>query len=325
MRLRLSKLNYESMVNIFNKLRYIGEEISDNGSNLRWWTNRLNDRLNAPIQRKLHHGRGVDLMNADWDNLIIADAARADLFEEAVDLSKFDQYRRIQSRASSTPEWSWINFQEDYGDTVYVSGTPTPSRHITGTFHDYVEVWQDSFDESIGTVKADAVEKECLKVYEKYPNKRFIFHFLQPHYPFVNDTQFKFNYWHNTDEFDYGDDNRAKDVWEGVRKGFADPEEVWPAYRGNLEYVMEYIWNLIGKIEGKTVVHSDHGNVMGDWSWPLPIRIYGHPTGLRLSNLTTVPWGVVNDERREIISEEAGINGNEAANIESKLEALGYV
>lgn len=323
MKVALSQLN--KMSGIFNKIQSVSAEIADNGSDLRWWTSRLNDRVNAPIQRKLFKNSGVDLMNKDWDNLIIADAARADLFEEAVDLSKFDEYHRIQSRASSTPEWSWVNFQGDYGDTVYVSGTPTPSRHIPGTFHDYVEVWQDCFDESIGTVKADAVEKRCREVYKKYPNKRFIFHFLQPHYPFVNDTQFRFNYWHNTSEFDYGDDNRAKDVWEGIRKGLADPDEVWPAYRENLEYVMNYIWNLTDEIEGKTVVHSDHGNVMGNWSWPFPVRIYGHPSGLRLSKLTTVPWAVIKNGRREIIPEQAGVNGNEVADIETKLEALGYV
>lgn len=313
------------MTTILDKLGAACAEIADNGSDLRWWTGRLNDRINAPIQRRLFEGRGVDLMDADWDNLIIVDAARADLFEEGVDLSRFDEYRRVHSRASSTPEWSWLNFQDDYGDTVYVSGTPTPSRHITGTFHDYVEVWQDSFDESIGTVKADAVERRCREVYEQYPNKRFIFHFLQPHYPFVNDDQFRFNYWHNTEEFDYGDDERAKDVWEAVRKDLADPADVWPAYRGNLEYVMEYVWDLIDEIEGKTVVHSDHGNVMGAWSWPFPVRIYGHPSGLRLSKLTTVPWGVVEDGRREIVPGEAGISGKETRDIEDKLEALGYV
>jgi hypothetical protein len=306
-------------------VRYVTSELAENGTNPVWWSNRINDRVNGRFQRALHGDRGIDLMAQDWDTLIVVDAARADLFEETVDVSRFDEYRRVKSRGSATSEWSRTNFTAEYGDTVYVSGNPVPSRHITGTFHEYVEVWREGFDDDIGTIRADAVADAARAVYERHPDKRLIVHFMQPHYPFVRDERFQFSYWRNTDGIDYGGDDRARDVWDAIGLGLADRDEVWAAYRDNLEYVMEYVWDLVSALDGRTVVHSDHGNVVGARSWPIPVRTYGHPAGLRLPDLLAVPWAVIEGDRRPIRDDGAGQHGRETEDMTEKLRALGYV
>ncbi len=156
----------------------------------------------------------------------------------------FDDYKRVKSRGSATSEWFKINFTGEYGNTVYISGKPVPSRHITGTFHKYIEVWKDGFDDNIGTIRADVITNTVKKVYNSYPNKRIIVHFMQPHYPFVKEEKFKFNYWNQTKGIEFGDDERANDVWEVTGLGLANKNEVWKEYKKNLEYVMKYIWDV---------------------------------------------------------------------------------
>jgi len=263
-------------------------------------------------------------MDADWDTLLIADAARADLFEECVDHERFDKYRRVESRESATAEWSRVNFTDDYGDTVYVTGNPATSKHITGSFHDYIEIWQDGLDDQLGTTPADAVADAARKAHGDYPNKRLIVHFVQSHYPLVPDDRFQFEFWQGTDGLEFGDDTRASQVWEAIGLGLADPDDVWSAYRDNLEYVMDHAWDLIEDLDGKTVVHSDHGNALGSRSWPIPVKTYGHPMGLRLSELVTVPWAVVEGERRIVRDDGANQRGHETEEMEERLRALGY-
>lgn len=310
---------------ILDDIYYLYNEVRKHGDNRIWWSDRINYYLNGPIQRKFFQDEGVDIMSADWDNLILVDAARYDLFEETVTLDRFDEYKRVKSRGSATSEWSSINFSEEYGNTIYISGNPVPSRHITGKFYRFIEVWKDGFDDSIGTIRADIVADEAEQVYNDYPNKRLIVHFMQPHYPFVRDEKFNFNYWNQTEEISFGDDDRARDVWEAIGLGLADKNDVWEAYKENLEYVMEYVWDLIENLDGKTVIHSDHGNLLGKRSWPIPLKTYGHPEGLRISDLITVPWAIINGDRRKIIDDNAKETGNETSDMKEKLEALGYI
>lgn len=312
-----------------DSIRYIKNEVRKHGDNPVWWSDRVNYYINGPIQRKFYRDKGVDIMSADWDNLVIVDAARYDLFEKTVDLELFDKYRRVKSRGSATSEWSKINFTGEYGNTIYISGNPVPSRHISGKFYKFEEVWRDGFDDDIGTIRAEIVVESAMELFNKHQNKRIIVHFMQPHYPFVKDKKFNFNYWNQTEGIKFGDDERASDVWEAIGLKLADRDEVWRAYRRNLEYVMEHVWRLIEELEGKTVIHSDHGNLLGERSWPIPLKTYGHPEGLRLSDLVTVPWAIINGDRRKIIdegSEKKQVDKNKNRdNIEEKLEALGYV
>ncbi len=84
----------------------------------------------------------------------------------------------------------------------------------------------------------------------------------------------------------------------------------------------------IDYLEGKTVIQSDHGNLLEERSWPIPLKTYTHPEGLRISDLITVPRAIIDDDRREITddgTEEETPEKDKVNNIEEKLKALGYV
>lgn len=309
-----------------SSIEYAASEIRENGSNVDWWRNRVHSRVNGPIHERVATD-GVEIMDADWDSLVIIDGCRCDLFEETLDLGDFDNYQRRRSRGSSTIEWSRLNFDSKYPDTIYVSGNPVPSRHIEGEFFKYEEVWRDGFDPSIGSIRADDVGQAAREIHEKHPNKRLIVHMMQPHYPFVRNPDISFSYWNQTDELSFGDDDRAKDVWEALGRGYIDEERLWNGYQQNLKYAMQHVWNLVDNLDGKTVVTSDHGNAIGERSWPIPVRTYGHPTGVHIDSLVTVPWATIEKSGRREITSGDSTEGVDVARSEAKdqLEALGYV
>lgn len=90
---------------------------------------------------------------------------------------------------------------------------------------------------------------------------------------------------------------------------------------------MDEVWSLIESLDGRTVVHSDHGNVIGQRSWPFPVKTYGHPPGIRLSDLRNVPWAIVKGDQRRRIREVEEIQTSDETeddDLVEKLAALGY-
>lgn len=314
---------------VIDKVRYAVNEILSHYDEPSWRHDRIIDYILHPIHSEIYptYENASRVTNKDWDNLIILDACRSDLFEERVDCGKLDHYQTISSYGSSTPEWTHRNFHgRQHGDIVYVTSNPWTSRIAGDAFHDVIEVWKEGFDEDIGTVPPSAVVKDALSAQQKYPNKRFIIHFMQPHIPFI-ESQREFSKWSPKDIVDenIGGDGARTTVWEALRHGKIDKRSLWNEYGNNLDYVMDYIFDLIPQLSGKTVVSSDHGNMLGEWGWPLPMRIYGHPAGLRSAQLVNVPWAVFEGERRNI--EDDGVSSVETGGteeLEDRLRALGY-
>src|SRR5699024_9297185 len=265
-------------------------------------------------------------MAEDWDTLVVLDACRADLFETVAAIDGFDDYRRVTSRASMTAEWVRRNFAgKSFGDTVYVSANPHVSLAAGDSFHELIEVWKTAFDADERTVLPEAVVDAALAAHERHPNKRLICHFMQPHYPFVNDDR-TFTSW-DPDRI-AGSERRpddAEDPWQAIEHGTVDKSSVRAAYAENLDFVLQPVLELAARLDGRTVLTADHGNAVGERAWPLPLRIYGHPEGLRLPSLITVPWATIDGERRAIVDE--GTNESptpEDETVERRLRALGY-
>lgn len=103
---------------------------------------------------------GIDVMDQDWDNLIILDACRADYFEQVADLSIFDEYRVVTSKASATPEFVEKTFTgREFGDTVYVNSNPHISRDAPDSFHKRYDLWTEAFDDENGTVMPETAKE----------------------------------------------------------------------------------------------------------------------------------------------------------------------
>lgn len=271
------------------------------------------------------HRDGVDVLSEDWDNLIILDACRYDLFESTNELA--GELLKVRSKGTNTVEFLEGNFTDrNATDTVYVTGNPQLYRHydeINPGFHHVENVWEaEGWDEELGTVMPEPTRRRAAAMADAYPNKRLIAHYVQPHYPFVTlDTEF--------DKVRLYDPKENISIWQAVMKGEVDidMETLWAGYRDNLRIALESVQGLLESLHGKTVITSDHGNVFGERSFPIPIREYGHPRGMYLDELLTVPWFVPEYEgRKEIVDE--GVS-DEAVDIESdavdeRLASLGY-
>lgn len=305
---------------MINALTDAVAEIQANYDRPTWWQNRLAHRVVAPLQARTRNGTGIDVVDERWDTLIVLDACRADLFEEVAELDDYDDYTTRESAGSATVEWAHANFdRQALTDTVYVTANPVVSREVRTAFHRFVEVWRDEFDSSIGTVPAPSVTEAALEAHEADPDKRLVVHYLQPHYPFVEDPELRYADFGGTEEVDVADVNDgATDVWEAVGLGLADPDVVWDAYRRNLRHALDAVQPLVERLPGRTVVTSDHGNMYGERMSPFPVPLYGHVPGLHYPALRDVPWAVVDGESR------AGTEA-ETADVRKQLRSLGYV
>jgi hypothetical protein len=93
-----------------------------------------------------------------------------------------------------------------------------------------------------------------------------------------------------------------------------------------------YVNSLLTILRGRTVITSDHGEALGETIHPLlPIRLYGHLAGARMSSLTRIPWLTVDRETRLMGGphdfenrEVSTVSEEDETMIEERLRALGY-
>ena len=310
---------------MYSKLQFAAGELKNKLSNPRWRRKRIHHRINGPIQYKLH-GPGIDYANSDWDTLIILDACRADLFEEVTSIKRWDEYDRVNSGSGATPTWFERKWNNKYGDIVYVAGTPIVSRCAPKSWYSVVECWQNAVNEDLNGPDPKVVTNSAIKTHREFPNKRVVVHYQQPHYPFLLDPDLHFTEFAGTKQWDVNSDPRAANVWEALRSGIVSKKRVWNGYKRNLEYVLEEVDKLLGKINGKVVVSSDHGNLIGEITYPVPFREYGHPQHLSQPSLTSVPYAVDNGPRRNVVTGKVNSNTDATSQqIRNNLKALGYV
>lgn len=279
-------------------------------------------RLNT---RNMNTG-GVDVFNEDWDNLIILDACRYDMLKNRNDLPGKMEYR--YSRGSTTSEFLQANLEgKTLEDTVYVTANPQYYHHrtrISGRFHTSINIWKDEgWDETFKTVLPETTTEYAVKAAKEYPQKRLVIHYIQPHYPFTDPkVSFDKQQLHTTE------DKRA--FWNEIFLGNLDvsQETVWDLYTRNLDRALQSVKTMLDDIVGKTIITADHGNMVGERSFPIPIREWGHPRGIYTEPLVKVPWVVIDDDQRKTIISEAPeetASSVEDDVVRHRLEDLGYV
>jgi hypothetical protein len=202
--------------------------------------------------------RGEYVLDQDWDNLIILDACRYDIFAECNTID--GNLRRFHSRGSHTGEFMEQNFQGGtYSDVVYVSSNPNPAS-VDAKFAAVEEVWQASWDDELHTVPPETMVERTIAAESAYPHKRLISHFLQPHYPWIGPEGREY-----MEEFGFMSQHAGNEhIWLKLERGERDPERVWHVYRENLLEVLPHVQRLAEELNGKTVITSDHGNAFGE-------------------------------------------------------------
>lgn len=257
---------------------------------------------------------GDYIMEENWDNLIILDACRFDVFKE---LNTLDgNLHAFHSRGSHTGEFFRRNFDgQSFLDTVYVSSNPNPSDAADCEFAHVEEVWESGWDEELKTVPPNEVVERTIKVAERFPNKRLISHFLQPHYPWIGPDGREF-----IAEYGYQPGNENDNVWLKLRNGEVERKRVWQVYKENLSVTLPHVQTLVENLSGKTVLTSDHGNAFGEWG------VYGHPARSYIAPLVRVPWlEIPFDERKDIEATNAGEGFSDQEPSGEQLRALGYL
>lgn len=242
------------------------------------------------------------IFGEDWDYLIILDDCRFDLFEDY--WNKYYRKGKLEVRESlgtNTVTFLKRNFLEpEYDDIVYITANPWVNRILNGKVM-IESVWKDGWNEKKNTVDPWKVCFRALRIKSIYPDKKLIIHFLQPHSPYPNGTgecdfreemdaiaqDKKFNMRYKLDEGVY-----SEYPYIGFKRLKID--KLFEGYKQNLLFVLPFVAGLINNLSGKIIVTSDHGEAFGEIFHPLlPLRVYGHPEGVRIPSIIHVPWLVI--------------------------------
>ncbi len=242
---------------------------------------------------------GVKVVEEDWGYLIVLSACRYDTFRKLNTIP--GRLEKRISLGSCAREWCIKNFDGYYDDIVYVSANPRISHikfetefgSFRGADHFFkvVYVGDHGWDKELGTVPPEIVTKTALRVKEKYPDKRMIIHYLQPHAPWIGETKLtgkdlglSFNsateWFLNSSKIGHwGEFGKAVEMvgLKFLRK----------AYEDNLKLVLKEVNKLVENLEGKIVVTSNHGECFGEKF------IIEHPAGIYIKELVEVPWLIV--------------------------------
>ncbi len=299
--------------------------LRDNWRSPYWWRGSVLQFLGGLYYRKIKGNAGEYVMEKDWDNLLVLDACRLDLYKEVAN----PDCDSMVSRGAATPEWLRENFQgRSYPDTVYVTSNPYVDVVVEDVFFRTYSVWEELWDGEKGTVMPGELAEKAEEVASKHTDKRLIVHFMQPHHPFIGEHKITDTAWKIPDKEDskVGIDEKGLTPWQGLERGKTEKEELWQAYADSLQEVYPVAKELGRKLEGKTVITSDHGNMMGERVFPL-VSDYGHRPGILTWENTEVPWDVLPFKNRKTIREdEVSSREKEQSDeeIKEKLEALGY-
>lgn len=302
------------------------------------------DYLSTPVMKSIfeaRYGDGVDVMSRDWDNLIIIDACRYDTFEKFGSIE--GDLNSIVSRGSGSDEYIENNFMgRQFYDTVYVTANAKSYTHLhdSNVFHNIYYTFDSEINATnenwLQSIRPEVVRDAAISEVNKKPNKRFIIHFMQPHPPFlgqkatrlrehVRNHNVRFEQWDNVNTKSSQTDV-IRNLVTAASHGYISNEDLYTVYVENLHIVLEKVKDIINEVEGKSVVTSDHGELLG-LSNNLSSQKFGHGREIYTKDLRIVPWFEPKfGNRREITvdppkNSQSPIDDNA---VHEQLRALGY-
>lgn len=146
--------------------------------------------------------KAQNVIEAEWEYLIVLDACRYDAFEAIYDEYLDGRLEKRRSPGSATPEWAAKTFTDQH-DITYLSANPfinsleIPLNELTwGASCEYdwtavdhvtevVDLWRDAWDDDLGTVAPESVTDLAHDRVTDDSDERMIIHYLQPHAPFL--------------------------------------------------------------------------------------------------------------------------------------------
>lgn len=282
---------------------------------------------------------GTPIWEKDWNILCVLDGCRLDLMYEyldgptEIDVKEVDSLRSV---GSMSPEWLGNTFNPKYAKkmekTAYISGNPWTANeeaeheHLPLSDEDFgyfEEAWRANWSDETGmdisTVPPEPLTDSAMAVLEEESPEYLIVHYMQPHEPFRSRPSWFSNSSKGIDLDRDLNGSKKSSIWHRNRNGEIDSQELWDAYKDNLEWVMEDIHRFANSINDDIVLTADHGNAMGEWG------VYGHPSGSPISELRDVPWITIRGSGSEKYScNQTKKRETVEADVQSRLESLGY-
>jgi len=289
---------------------------------------------------------GTNVLDKEWDILIILDTCRVDALRQISDEYDFiKQVNSIRSVGGSSPEWIARTFTQEHTkkikETTYVSANGFAERVLEERYQQYS---LDPLHRSLGLVST--VRKELLgdieyafehepvgeggprghkqgatppryvtdkaiKYYRNNSPDRLILHYHQPHSPWTanalaNDRKLK----------------KHEEDWWAYLAETGDVETVWQSYLEDLRYVLDDVKTLLENVDAdKVIITADHGEAFGECG------VVGHKIGSLHPKIRTVPWVVTTAEDTQSYTpttEESEVIHNSEKSVDKQLEALGY-
>lgn len=283
--------------------------------------------------------RPENVLNREWDNLLILDACRYDAFRSvASSYLPASGMERRSTIGSSTPEFLDRTFGDgQHWDTVYVTGNPQPVRFASESEQD---PWHaiisalPAWDYDTQTVPPEAVAGRARAAADLYPDKRLIVHFLQPHAPFLGGAAdfIRQEYGLTIGGVDPGRDYtdwEPQDIdstsYEDAIEAGVPVELIRQAYAETLHQVLDVAVGLARDLRGRTVLTADHGERLGERAWGVGAPQWEHPSGGAAVALRRVPWVVLdNGPRRETRASPPAEHTADQSDTKRHLRALGY-
>lgn len=217
---------------------------------------------------------GENVLNRDWDVLILLDTCRPEWIREVEPEFEFlEGSNTIKSVGSRTAEWVTRTFDAELDEQVtYIYGSKYGDLAAENPNVETVFVTPQQW-------KYPPAHRITEAARELIPQRdqRVIVHYAQPHFPVF--------------ETNGSQDNVSvkKESYHGPMKEYLKSgggvSTIKSLYLDNLRYVLKDVKQLISSLEGhKVAISADHGEALGE------SYIVGHPHGLNHDAVRTVPW-----------------------------------
>jgi hypothetical protein len=298
-------------------------------------------RINRGLNNRVYENRyedTFDVIDKDWDNLIILDGCRYSLFEKHSDMS--GSLSCVVSQGGHSNEFMQNTFHgRDLGDTVYITSNPWSEEISDDVFF----LRRTTYTEEVRGGKArlpEDVAQLAIDTFQEYPDKKYIIHFMQPNNPYVGPKAREYRKQLLEEknvlctEMDTPGSEGVSEPKETVqhlrralRRGYISKEKMMEVYAENLEIVTEHAERVIDELGGKTAVTADHGDMFGERLPPMFVKEYSHWEGVYTDYLRKVPWLVKESESRRSVESQTPI-GSEKMDDESvkeHLKSMGYL
>jgi hypothetical protein len=310
-------------------IRYLKDPPSP-GDVLRWTNRRFNHTVYAR-----YYSTDFDVMERDFDTLIILDGCRYDVFRDSNPFSSEPEC--IVSPGAHSREFIRTTFAgKQLHDTVYVTSNPWSEQLEDDVFFATRTTYSEDNRGGRARLPAD-VTNLALETFKRYPNKRYIVHFMQPNNPYVGPKAEAVRERLRTEEGIHCSEMAIEDAEKyaktvpnlrrALKHGYISQETMFDVYTENLEIVADYAKTLIDELSGKTAITADHGDMFGEPLAPLNVAEYSHWRGVYSDELRNVPWLTVESSERRMITEETPRERDSLDDAEMKdhLRSMGYL